>query len=215
MINTELISAIHATMVASQSILRYCKHVGGIEDNEVKILSGKAIDDILIPRFKNHNFVNRDCTSTQHDSDNTWYINQLDNMSGSVNDIPTFGISIGKIHKGKIVLGVLYFPALDLLVYAEKGIGVWSVKNTTVEDVSVSSSRLICNTSNMVGNSDSYELAKIGLRHTEKIYLPNTLQNVVAGICIVTEAGCNVTDERGKPWSINSKFILITKNDAG
>jgi myo-inositol-1(or 4)-monophosphatase len=40
--------------------------------------------------------------------------------------------------------------------------------------------------------------------------LINIPHDVVAGICIVKEAGGKVTDGDGNPWSINSETILAT-----
>ena len=59
-------------------------------------------------------------------------------------------------------------------------------------------------------DASSYEFAQIAMGDAEIYYLTNVPHDVVAGVCIVREAGGKVSDGAGKSWSTNSKEILVT-----
>ena len=143
-----------------------------------------------------------------------------------------FGVSIGLLHNGQPIAGVLYFPALDLLVQASDGQGAFA----NSKKVSVSARPLqqslyfaggkyngqqqinhpLADHVGMIEifNATSYELAKIAMGDAEIYYLINSLHDLAAGICIITEAGGRVTDQDGKPWGPDSNMVLITNGVA-
>jgi myo-inositol-1(or 4)-monophosphatase len=140
------------------------------------------------------------------------------------------GVSLGLTYKGDPILGVLYFPLLNLLVSAKKGEGayangvklqnssrplkkslyyaggLWQGKMYTHEG-------LLHNVGMVqILSASAYELAQIALGNAEIYLLANNAIDVVAGICIVKEAGGVVTEARGDPWALDSKTILVATN---
>jgi myo-inositol-1(or 4)-monophosphatase len=59
-------------------------------------------------------------------------------------------------------------------------------------------------------DSSSFEFAQIAMGDAEIYYLDNVPHDVVAGICIVREAGGKVTDGDGGDWRLDSATILAT-----
>ena len=189
--------------------------------------SENLIVDIIKNKFPNHGIYAEETHQENLDAEYVWYIDPLDGTSNFTRNIPLFGISIGVIKNGQPVCGVLYFPVLNLLVEAEEGMGTL----VNGERSRVSSRPLnqalyysagkhdgvvqihdgITNACGMVKiiDSSSYEFAQIAMGDAEVYYFKNVPHDVVAGICIVNEAGGKVSDSQGNKWSLSSKDILV------
>jgi len=195
---------------------------------EVDIKSEEKIINILKEKFPDHGIYGEESKGTNMNSDYIWYIDPLDGTSNFTRHIPLFGISIGLVYKGKPIIGVLYFPALNILLSAEEGKGCFvNNKLTKVSSRQLSESLYYaggkfkgeaqiksqiyqkCGLVKII-DASSYEFAQIALGDAEIYYLANVPHDVVAGICIVREAGGKITDGQGNPWSIGSKTILAT-----
>ncbi len=61
-----------------------------------------------------------------------------------------------------------------------------------------------------IDSSSAYDLAQIALGNAELYLLNSCPHDVVAGVCIVQEAGGKVTDFEGKNWRIDSKSIVVS-----
>jgi len=156
-----------------------------------------------------------------------WYVDPLDGTSNFVRNIPLFGVSIGLTHHGKPIMGVLNFPALGILIYAERGRGAYSDgKRITVSDRSIHTSLFHasgdearsrtrdilhekCGLLKVLG-STSYEFAHIAMGNAELYIRENSPHDVVAGIVILEEAGGKITDERGNPWTLESSVVIAS-----
>ena len=156
-----------------------------------------------------------------------WVIDPLDGTSNFVRNIPLFGISIGLTHHGKPIMGVLNFPALGMLVYAERGKGAYADgKSIAVSDRSIQTSLFHasgdeawsrtrdilhekCGLLKVLGSS-SYEFAHIAMGDAELYIRENSPHDVVAGIAILEEAGGKITDERGNPWTLESSVVIAS-----
>lgn len=191
-------------------------------ESEEKIIS------ILKESFPDHGIYGEESEGFNMEADYVWYIDPLDGTSNFTRHIPLFGISIGLIYKGESVLGVLYFPALDLLVSAEKdkgctvnGLATKVSERPMIQSLYYSGGKFKGNPqietriSDRCGlvkiiDSSSYEFAQIAMGDAEIYYLVNSPHDVVAGVCIVQEAGGLVTDAQGNPWRLDSDMILVT-----
>lgn len=192
------------------------------------IASEEKIISILKEKFSNHGIYGEESMGINMNSDYVWYIDPLDGTSNFTRHIPLFGISIGLVYKGMPIVGVLYFPALNILLSAEDGKGCFvNNKLTKVSKRQLSESlyysggkfkgetQLNLQIAQKCGlvkiiDASSYEFAQIAMGDAEIYYLANVPHDVIAGICIVREAGGVVTDGLGNPWSIDSKTILAT-----
>jgi len=59
-------------------------------------------------------------------ADTVWVIDPLDGTHNYVRGIPLFGVSIGVIHRGEFVAGVIEIPAEGRRYAAERGSGAWA-----------------------------------------------------------------------------------------
>lgn len=191
------------------------------------IESEARITDILKTQFPDHSIRGEEGVTIQKDADYVWYVDPLDGTSNFIRNIPLFGISIGLLYKDDPIVGVLYFPALNLLVKSSKGGGAFanekpiSVSNRALSESLYYSGSWITKGDLVLPlakevqvikiiDTSSYELAQIAMGDAEVYYLSNVVHDVVAGVCIIREAGGRVTDGVGNTWKINSKMILAT-----
>lgn len=190
--------------------------------------SEKKIVEIIKTAFPDHGLHLEEGESENETAEYVWYIDPLDGTSNFTRNIPLFGISIGLLQNGEPVLGVLFFPALNLLLHAAKGQGAFandkqiSVSKRPLEQSLYYSGgkfngKMLLNESLKehvamikIIDSSAYEFAQIAMGDAEIYYLINIPYDVVAGICLVNEAGGKVTDEHGNPWKLDSKMILAT-----
>ncbi len=195
---------------------------------QADIQSEKKIVEILKKRFPSHNILSEEKIQENNWSEYTRHIDPLDGTSNFTRNIPLFGISIWLAKKNQSILGVLYFPILKLLVYAEKG--KWAFANG--KKISVSKrmlkeslyyswgyykweNQLRTNIAEQVGlvkiiDASSYEFAQIAMWNAELYILTSIPHDVVAWVIIVREAGGKVTDYEGKERNIQSEGIVAS-----
>jgi myo-inositol-1(or 4)-monophosphatase len=194
---------------------------------EADEIAEKIILEILQKNFPKHNFLSEEIGKINKGSEYTWVIDPLDGTIPFTSGMPGFGTSIGLLKKNKPILGVINLPALDILLWAEKGGGAF----LNGEKRKVNKERKLIKS--VVG----FDFAYIGSRREElerfiapivdKVRYPPNLAcaclgasyvaigvyeaylhsahpwDYVAGAVIVEEAGGKVTDFMGKPidWS--------------
>lgn len=192
------------------------------------IESEKKIVEILKENFPSHNIFSEEKIKENNGSEYTWYIDPLDGTSNFTRNIPLFGISVGLIKNNQPVLGVLYFPALKLIVHAEKNKGAFangkkvSVSNRELKKSlyysggyykgKIQIEKLVADKVGLVKiiDASSYELAQIAMGDAELYILSNVVHDVAAGVIAVREAGGKVTDYDGSEWKVQSKGIVAS-----
>lgn len=195
--------------------------------------SGKKIISILKKEFPNHNIhceieTMDKAVQTVKGSKYSWYIDPLDGTNNFFRKIPLFGISIGLIKNNQSILGVLYFPALNLLVHAEKEKGAFAngkgihVSNRKLKESLYQAHgyykgkpQLIKRIADKVGlvkiiDASSFELAQIAIGNAELYILENVIHDVAAGAVIIKEAKGKITDYDGSEWTPDSKGIVCS-----
>ena len=190
--------------------------------------SEKKIVEILKKNFPKHNIFSEEKIQENNNSEYTWYIDPIDGTGNFTRNIPLFGISIGLIKNNQSILGVLYFPALNLMVHAEKGKGTFAnnkkvkvsnrgLKKTLYYSGGYHKGKLQFEKSvaEKIGlvkiiDASSYEFAQIAMGDAELYILCNIPHDVAAGVIIVKEAGGKVTDYKGKEWNIQSEGIVAS-----
>ncbi len=195
---------------------------------EADLKSEEKIVEILKKGFPEHNIFSEEKIREKKGSPYTWYVDPLDGTSNFVRKIPLFGVSIGLIKNDKPVLGVLYFPALNLLLRAETGKGAFAngkrikVSRRKLQEAlyysrSYWKGRLQLKKSigkkvglTKIVDATSFELAQIAMGNAELYILKNVLHDVAAGVTIVKEAGGKITDYDGLGWNPNSKGIVVS-----
>ncbi len=215
-----------------KSRVDYKKGPDGRKDSvtQADIESEKFISNLLREKFPTHGIYGEEGTRKDNAGDFIWYIDPIDGTTNFTRSIPLFGISLGLVYKKEPILGVLYFPELNLLISAEKGKGSYSnQKLIHVSKRPLSESLYYISTAetrdgwtfpslkNKVGwvrsiDVSSYEFASIAIGNSELYTFKKSPHDMVAGAIIIKEAGGRVTDEKGKDWNIDSNYIIASNN---
>jgi len=179
-------------------------------------------------RFPNYGFYGEEKLRRKIDSEYVWYLDPLDGTFNFNRQVPIFGISLGLVHNGVPVAGILHFPKLKLTVWAEFGRGTYANgKRVKVSQRSLSQSLywaggyykhklgLVDKLLPHIGavkiiDASSFVLAQIAQGQAEIYALSNIPYDVVAGVIAIQEAGGKVTDQKGKPYTIDSQTIVAT-----
>jgi myo-inositol-1(or 4)-monophosphatase len=165
----------------------------------------------------------------------------VDPLDGTINfarGIEEYAVSIALCRDGQIILGVIYQPALNRLLVAEKGKGAFlNDQRLTLKGESelVNCLAVTDNTSNLEARRFNFEmLGKVAaaVRHVRifgsaSLHLARIAQSqfdfyfksrfnywdVAAGVLIVQEAGGVVTDMEGRQLTRESKTILVSNSE--
>jgi len=198
-------------------------------DNEAE----NKVIAIIKKKFPDHSF---DCEEAgvigDRKSEYLWIIDALDGTINFTRDLAPFAVSIGLLHKGKPLLGVIYDPLHNELYSAEKGKGASvngkkiAVSNrnelshslvvadlTTKRDFHSSFFTVLKSISKDVLGIRVTHCTSLNLAHLARgkfdIYLKNRIDyhDIVAGAIIVQEAGGIITDFHNN--DINRKMSTV------
>jgi myo-inositol-1(or 4)-monophosphatase len=195
----------------------------------------EVIKAVLGQEFPEYSFLGEESGLEETGGDYTWVVDPLDGTTNYTIHNPFFCTSIGLTLKGEPVLGVVYNPHDDELFQAGKGRGAFLngeriqvSKKDRVEDsvvtfchsrgreavrrigVIFTAVKLATNKFRQLGASN-LELCYVACGRTQGHMVPDVNPwDVAAGAVIVQEAGGEVTDFKGRPYTLGSGDILAT-----
>ncbi len=200
---------------------------------EADLAANKYIVGAIKKKYPSHSIISEETGENGVQSEYTWIIDPLDGTLNFATKVPLFGTMIGLAHKGKMILAAIYFPCTKELLFAKKGKGAYlngkkvscsSKKNWTesygILDVytavnaPLSAKILATDTKGMCMTSahgssaiDALYIAT-GRRDWQFINLTEVWDITIPAL-ILEESGCTLTTPEGKPWSLDSKKIVV------
>lgn len=130
-LQTALEFALDATWQAGHVTLRYYQTPVNIEtktDNSPVTVADKESEQLLrnliANRWPTHGIIGEEFGSSE--ADYTWIIDPIDGTKSFVCGVPLYATLLSYEQEGAPVVGVAYFPALDLMVHAEIGTGAYA-----------------------------------------------------------------------------------------
>ncbi len=201
--------------------------------SEVDLKSQAAILDVLQTGGFEYGLLTEEKTDDIPKRGKTWIIDPLDGTHNYIAGLPFCGVSIALVEDSDFLLGVIYFPAEDLLFQAVKGEGAY--KNG--ERISVSENddlgKAVVNFDNQFHRSErsfsfykklvdrafttrifgtaSMDLCLIASGKIDgRIFLDSKLPDIAAGHVIVTEAGGKLTNFDGSRCDLNSRQVIAS-----
>ncbi|HSR89501.1 MAG TPA: inositol monophosphatase family protein [Candidatus Udaeobacter sp.] len=202
-----------------------------IADTEAEKVIIKTIKEY----FPDHSFLGEEYGSDNISSKYQWVIDPIDGTRNYVRKIPLFATQIALIENGEIILGVSNAPAMNEIIFAEKGkgaflngskISVSEVKNLSESYVSFGGVKHFKNygylqcllklaesTGGQRGFGDAWSFhllaqGKIDIIVEAKI----KIWDIAALVIIIEEAGGKVTDINGNKITVSSTSIIATNN---
>jgi myo-inositol-1(or 4)-monophosphatase len=170
------------------------------------------------------------------DAEYLWIVDPIDGTTNYVHGFPFFTVSIALAYKGEVIVGVIYDPSRDELFVAEKGKGAY-VKGkrmgvsseTSLIDSLIGSGfpadRDYALPINLAGikaiapkvrnirttGSAALQLAYVAAGRLSGFWeIGLNSWDIAAGSLLISEAGGNVTDTKGKPYSIAVRNVMAT-----
>jgi histidinol-phosphatase len=154
------------------------------------------------------------------DSSSRWVLDPIDGTKSFVCGVPIYGTLVAYEEAGQPILGVCYFPALDEMLYAERGSGAfWNGRGCKVSEKSaVKGAVLCCGGHRLMEDlgrigpllelaktamatrtwSDAYGHALVATGRVEAMIDPSVSRwDIAAMKVIVEEAGGRMTDFSG------------------
>jgi myo-inositol-1(or 4)-monophosphatase len=199
----------------------------------------RASEQFIVSRLRatwpDHDIVGEEGTRDTHGSAFRWYVDPLDGTTNFAHGYPVFCVSLGLVHEGKIIAGVLYDPTRDELFAAARGSGATlnarpiHVSTTTTLAESILGTGFPSFKRHTNPNIHFYHqltLRSHGVRRVGSAALD--LANVAsgrydgfwefnlnpwdtcAGVILVEEAGGTVTRFDGSPFNLDSRETFAT-----
>ncbi|MCL2761265.1 MAG: inositol monophosphatase [Desulfuromonadales bacterium] len=203
---------------------------------EVDKESEKLIVGIIKEAFPDHDILAEENSYNFLGSRYKWIIDPLDGTTNFAHGFPWFAVSIALEMDKEVVLGVVYHSMMKEMFTAIKGKGAYCNGNKIkVSDHTPLKSSLLATgfpydrtwkNENNFKNFLNFQMAARGVRRTGSAALDLACVaagrldgywecklnpwDVAAGKLLIEEAGGNVTDYSGKPYSIYDNHILVS-----
>jgi len=185
-------------------------------------------------RYPSHSILSEEAGGDKKISDHRWIIDPIDGTRNFIAQIPFFSVSIGLAKDNMPYLGVVYFPALDEIYYAEKGKGAYlNGKRIHVSDKGPKDGPVMAYGANLQKGTE-WHMRKIPefLKLTDRIRMLGCattnlcflaagrfdafvgrygfIWDYAASLVIAGEAGARITDLNGQPYTIDTKDFVIS-----
>ncbi len=204
---------------------------------EADVESEAVIVGMLKKAFPTYNIFSEECGMIAKGSEYTFYIDPLDGTNNFTLGIPNFSVSIALVRGKEIIFGAIYLPMLDLLYTAVKGEGAFcnGVKLTLSTETVLERSTVgfecdyHCPKAFIIKTVGSFsrrmkrvlsswsvtsDLCLLASGKIESVLNRNTeLHDFLAGKLIAKEAGCVVTDFKGKAEENDLNRMFLVSNN--
>ncbi|KKP86860.1 MAG: Inositol-phosphate phosphatase [Parcubacteria group bacterium GW2011_GWC1_35_8] len=207
------------------------------EDKSIVTLADGESEDIIkkiiSKAFPEHSILGEETGMTGRKSDFVWHVDPVDGTRNFANGIPIFAVSIALVHKGNVIVGVVYNPISHSLFYAELGKGSYlndkrifiSKDHTDHAIVTISPGKLEEGKQFQLDLYHNFpkivrSVRNLGSTATELAYVArggleaniqlggNNSYDFAAGSLLVQEAGGKITTFDGGLWKFpENKFI--------
>jgi len=198
----------------------------------------KMVDELIIreirQKYPDHSLLTEESGWLKGDPDWLWIVDSLDGTSDFASSNPLFSVCIAVVHKGELVLGAIYAPAISEFYLVEKGNGAYlNQRRIHVSEISElggsylfyceggekdrsRTGRLLSNVYPKV--TDVRKLGSAGLETAwvaagrGEAYFTTKIEpwDVAPGVLLVQEAGGEVTDFKGNPWKLETSDLLFS-----
>lgn len=193
------------------------------------LASENAIIDAIKSHFPNAQFVGEEGGGNTS-NDSFWIIDPVDATRSFARGLPLWSVLLALFEKGDITVGVCYFPALSLTVYAEKEKGAYvNGERIHVSTVATLDTAFVAFGTLRYFQKKEPVLALIEKSGATRSYDTSFSDYLVASgkmdvsvdgyaqvwdaapfKVIIEEAGGKITNLKGQPWSLHDRGIVVS-----
>ena len=96
----------------------------------------KLLRDLISWRYPDHGIIGEEFGADDRETDARWLIDPIDGTNTFVRGVPFYGVLMALEIRRQPVVGVAYFPALDEMIAAARGLGCrWNGRRARVSSV--------------------------------------------------------------------------------
>jgi myo-inositol-1(or 4)-monophosphatase len=212
------------------------------------LLSEKIIISAIKKAYPDHGIISEESGKLNERAEYIWIIDPIDGTLNYSSGVPAFGVMICLVHRADVVLSAIHLPATNEFFFAQAGKGAYlngkRIRCSTTKDLKTSfgmhgttlnprTTRFLRNVLHyssrghvLIGSFSSpangcYVAAG---KRDWIVSLSGQIWDFAPGYLILKEAGCKVTDTKGKPWKLgmlemvaanpvlHKQLLKLTKN---
>lgn len=213
------------------------------------LLSDKIITTAIKKKYPTHGILAEESGKWQEDSDYIWTIDPIDGTLNFASGVPLFGVMIGLVHRGIVILSAIYLPVSGELFFAKKGKRAYmngkKIHCSRTSNFSLSAGigptwlrpRFVKFMTHLIKESKDKHMVFNGFssmaidvayvatgRRDWFVSFNAGTHDFVPSALLLKEAGCKVTDTKGRPWkfgmlemvaankTLHKQLLKLTKN---
>lgn len=89
----------------------------------------QLLRDEIANRFPLDAIIGEEFGETDGESGFRWILDPIDGTKSFISGVPLYGTMVGVEHGGEAVVGAVFIPGLNEMIYAAKGQGAWHIVN--------------------------------------------------------------------------------------
>lgn len=213
------------------------------------LLSEKIIVSAIRKKYPDHSIISEECGSVNKGAEYVWVIDPIDGTLNYSRGVSAFGVMACLVYQGEVILSAVHLPATKEFFFAKAGKGAYrngkrlrcskakklsTSVGTGSASVSPRSARFMKNFIKM-GKGGNTEFAGFASMANNACYtaagkrdwivsVNGSIWDFAPAYLMLKEAGCKVTDMRGKPWKfgmlefvaanpvLHKQLLKLTKN---
>lgn len=213
--------------------VKYTKRNAADVVTEADLESNNILVSAIRKKYPNHGIVSEETGVEGADCDYQWIIDPLDGTRSFATRTPSFSILVAVAKAGRVELAAVYDPVQDELFFAKRGKGAWRngkkihcssqssweysfgcagaalrpTRTRFMRALMDVSDKEVCWISAF--GSTGLNSAYVADGRRDWMYTPDSsIWDYAAPSLLLKEAGCTVTNEKGKPWSLGDKALV-------
>ena len=213
--------------------VKYTKRDAADVVTEADLISNSIIVNAIKKNYPSHGIISEESGDHQKDSEYVWIIDPLDGTRNFSRRTPLFAVQICLVKKGKVEIATIYNPYTEELFFAQRGRGAflngtkihcsnhktwkdsWGVGSANISKKSISFLGKILSHS----ENDPCWISALGSVGVSAMYVADgrrdwqisgngQLWDYAPLALVLQEAGCKVTNFKGKPWSLEDRELV-------
>lgn len=178
------------------------------EDNTPLTKTDLAVNQLVLDaiqkNYPEHSFIGEEGSNVK-ESEYTWVCDPIDGTIPFSHGFPTFAFSLALVKDGVSIMGVIYDPIMDRLLWAEKGTGAF----LNGEKISVSAEKTLSEKSFVELNADDRMTTLRAYLKEKNCYVPCLYTCVYASMLVAVGEFVAAIYPFDKPWDAAAVKIIV------
>ena len=104
-------------------------------DNSPVTIADQQAEQLLrneiTARFPEDGIIGEEYGKTEGSNDYCWVLDPIDGTKSFISGVPLYGTLVGVLHQEQGMVGVIFMPGLNEMIYAGQGQGAWYQRGTS------------------------------------------------------------------------------------